>query len=104
MLANATGVANVYFGRYGDYQGAGINTIVKAVNPAINALIEAQIAKSVELAQQMDHPFDRTIASPPGSPQRAKVEALVVSLQTQARLFRQAGAALGVDVKFSEYQ
>jgi putative iron-regulated protein len=104
VLANAKGVANVYFGRYGDYQGAGVNTVVKAVNPTINALIEAQITKSLALAAEMDRPFDRTIASPPGSPQRAKIEALVVSLQTQARLFRQAGAALGVDVKFSEYQ
>jgi putative iron-regulated protein len=103
VLANATGVANVYFGRYGDYRGAGLNTLLKTVNPQINALLEEQIQRSVKLAAQMDQPFDQTLASPPGSPRRARVEALVTSLQTQARLFRQAGAALGVDVAAVEY-
>jgi len=35
---------------------------------------------------RLDAPFDRTLASPRGSPERAKVEALVQSLQIQADL------------------
>ena len=98
VLANAIGVANVYFGRYGDFSGSGISTLVKAANPQLNQLLEDQIAKSVALARAIDHPFDKTLRTPPGSPERAKVEALVTSLQTQARLLKAAGAALGVEI------
>jgi putative iron-regulated protein len=98
VLANATGVANIYFGRYGDYEGPGINTLVESANPELNARLEEQIEKSVALAAALDHPFDRTLATPPGSPQRAKVEALVTSLQTQARLLKLAGVVLGVEI------
>jgi uncharacterized iron-regulated protein len=65
-------------------------------HPAINELLKRQIAQSEALAQALDRPFDRTLSTPPGSPERAKVEALITSLQTQTRLFKQAGAALGV--------
>ena len=98
VLANATGVANVYFGRYGRYQGTGLNSLVAAVDPQMNDILKEQIAKSLALARQMDRPFDRTLATSPGSPQRAKVEALVTSLQTQARLFTAAGSRLGVNI------
>jgi putative iron-regulated protein len=98
ILANAIGVKNVYFGRYGDYQGKGINTLVAAVNPDFNKNLEEQIERSVELARALDAPFDNTLRTPPGSPERAKVEALVASLQTQARLLKAAGAYLGVEI------
>jgi putative iron-regulated protein len=96
IVANVTGVANVYFGRYGDYQGAGIDTLVAARHPALNELLKEQLTRSLELASAIDRPFDKTVATPPGSPQRAKVEALITSLQTQTRLLKQAGVVLGV--------
>jgi putative iron-regulated protein len=98
ILANVTGVADVYFGRGRDYQGTGLNTAVTAVNPDINDRIAEQLATSLKLAGSLDHPFDRTLATPPGSPQRAKVEALVTSLQTLARLFKVGGQLLGVNI------
>ncbi|HEY4366980.1 MAG TPA: imelysin family protein [Steroidobacteraceae bacterium] len=98
VLANTMGVANVYFGRYGDYQGTGLNTLIRNANPQLNERIEEQLRRSVTLAAAIDRPFDKILSTPPGSPQRAKVEALVTSLQTQARLLKLAGAVLGVDI------
>jgi putative iron-regulated protein len=98
ILANATGIADAYFGRTRDFQGVGIDTAIAAISPEIAARIDEQLATSVKLARSMDHPFDRTLATPPGSPQRAKVEALITSLQTLARLFKLGGQLLGVNI------
>ncbi|HVY79717.1 MAG TPA: imelysin family protein, partial [Steroidobacteraceae bacterium] len=98
IRANVAGIANVYFGRSGSYQGAGLDALVGAAAPEINARIVEQIDTSQKLVAAMDHPFDRTLATPPGSPQRARVEALITSLQTLARLFQVAGKVLGVNI------
>jgi putative iron-regulated protein len=99
IRANVAAIANVYFGRdAGGYSGAGLDTAVAAANPEINARIVEQLTTSLELVNAMDHPFDKTLATAPGSPQRAKVEALVTSLQTLARLFQVAGRVLGVNI------
>jgi putative iron-regulated protein len=98
ILANVTGIAAAYFGRAQDFQGVGIDTAIAAVNPEIAARIDEQLATSLKLARSMDRPFDRTLATPPGSPQRAKVEALITSLQTLARLFKLGGQLLGVNI------
>jgi putative iron-regulated protein len=98
ILANAIGVQNVYFGEYRDLHAAGINLLVQAANADLNRYLEQQIHKTVALAEQIDKPFDRTLASKAGSPRRAKVEALIKSLQMQADLIAQAAAALGVPI------
>lgn len=98
ILANVTGIAEVYFGRDGAYQGTGLDGAIAAVNPEIGERIREQLDTSLKLAKALDHPFDQTLATPPGSPQRAKVEALVTSLQTLARLFKVGGTLLGVNI------
>jgi putative iron-regulated protein len=98
VVANVSGVANVYFGRFGAMQGAGMDALLAVEHPAINELLKRQIIQSETLAAALDRPFDRTLATAPGSPQRTRVEALITSLQTQTRLFKQAGAALGVAI------
>ena len=98
ILANAVGIENVYFARYGHWHGAGIDALVRASNPDLARYLEKQIHTSVELARHLEVPFDRTLATPQGSPERAKVEALVKSLQVQADLLKQASSALGVPI------
>jgi putative iron-regulated protein len=98
ILANVTGIANVFFGRGRDYKGAGLDALLAERNPQIDNLIREQLTRSLKLARGLDVPFDRTLVSPPGSPQRAKVEALVTSLQTLARMFQVAGQVLGVNI------
>jgi putative iron-regulated protein len=98
IAADVQGIADAYFGRGTHFQGAALATAVNAVNPSIGARIEAQIATSLELARALDAPFDRTLATAPGSPQRQRVESLVTSLQSLASLFRLGGSMLGVNI------
>ena len=98
ILANVTGISNVYFGRGRGYQGTGLNALLALMNPQINDRIKEQLTRSLVLARTLDVPFDQTLATAPGSPQRAKAEALVTSLQTLARLFKVAGQVLGVNI------
>jgi putative iron-regulated protein len=98
IRANVAGIANVYFGRGPNYQGAGLEKLIAARNPEINERIKEQLETSLRTVAAMDHPFDQTLATPPGSPQRVRVEALVTSLQTLARLFEVAGKVLGVNI------
>lgn len=102
ILANAIGVQSVYFGQYGGWRGAGINLLVRAANPDLSRYLEQRIRMTVSLARQLDQPFDRTLASPPGSASRAKVEALIKALQVQADLLRQAASALGVPIAIGD--
>jgi putative iron-regulated protein len=98
VLANAIGIENVYLGRYDGFRGAGLDQLVAAANPDLARYLAKQLHTTVELARQLDQPFDRTLASPEGSPQRARVEALVSSLQILADLLKQSAAALGVPI------
>jgi putative iron-regulated protein len=98
IAADVQGIVDAYYGRGTRFQGAALATAVNAVNPGIGARIEAQLAESLELANSLDAPFDRTLATAPGSPQRQKVESLVSSLQSLASLFRLGGGMLGVDI------
>jgi putative iron-regulated protein len=98
ILANVSGIADVYMGRSQGYQGIALASAVAAASPDINDRITEQLATSLRLAKALDHPFDRTLATPSGSPQRARVEALVTSLQTLARLFKIGGQLLGVNI------
>ncbi len=75
-----------------------MNTLVDAVDPALNKKIEDQLRTTQTLVSALDVPIDRTLASPKGSASRKKMEDLVRSLQIQAELFKEAGRALGVEV------
>lgn len=98
IAANVRGIADVYLGRQANYHGAALAAAVGKANPTVGARIDEQLATSLQLANALDRPFDRTLATPPGSPQRQKVEALVTSLQTLARLLKVAGNVLGVNI------
>jgi putative iron-regulated protein len=98
ILANVTGISDVYFGRGRGYQGTGLSTLLAERNPQINERIKELLARSLMQARSLDIPFDRTLTTPAGSPQRAKVEGLVTSLQGLARMFKVAGQILGVNI------
>lgn len=98
LIYNCQGISDVYLGAHGPWQGAGINALVDAVDPALNKKIEDQLKTTRTLVAALDHPIDRVLASPKGSASRKKMEDLVKSLQIQADLFKQAGTKLGAEV------
>ena len=98
LIHNCQGIANVYLGQYGSWRGKGINILVDAVDPTLNQQIETQLRTTQTLANALDFPIDRTLASPKGSASRKKMEDLIASLKIQAELFKKAGEKLGVEV------
>jgi len=98
LIHNCRGIANVYLGKLDGWHGRGLNTLVDAIDPALNKKIEDRLRTTQTLVSALDTPIDRTLASPKGSASRKKMEDLVKSLQIQAELFKEAGKALGVEV------
>lgn len=99
FVYNAQGIYNVYFGDYADYQGKGFDELLAQMNPDLNQTITSALTNTQQAVTQIDQPFDQVLASAPGSPQRAEVEAAVTALENQAEAFKQLGTVLGTNVE-----
>jgi len=99
IVANATGIRNVWRGQYvradgSVLKGPGVRDLVSAKNKAVASRVDAQIDTSVKAAEAIPAPFDRAILA--GTPGRSKVEATVVALKKQTEGLVEAAAALGI--------
>lgn len=101
VVANATGIANVWFGRYQRadgtvLQGASLRDLVAQRDAAVAEQTSRDIAASVELARRIQAPFDREIKGGKDAPGRQRVQAVIASLNAQARDLVNAANALGI--------
>jgi putative iron-regulated protein len=96
ILMNATGIQNVYYGRYEWLDGPGVNDLVRAADPALADQIDAAFIASIEAINAIPVPFDQSIASM-GSPAWSSVDAAVNALFDQGDLMVDAGLAIGLD-------
>lgn len=99
IVANATGINNVWLGQYRQrdgsvLQGPGLRDLVAASNPTLADQTTAQLALSLNHAQAIPAPFDRAIIK--GAAGRAAVEQTVSSLVAQSKLLVQAASAVGI--------
>jgi len=102
MIQDIQGVQNVWLGTYtrldGDViEGTGVDEVVSSVDEALAHEIEHQIEECLELANDLQVPFDQEIATdnPEG---RDRVEALFLALGELSDLFADAFKALDLDV------
>ena len=95
LIGNAVGIQNVYLGRYGSNDGAGIEDLVRAKNPELADKLKTQIQASVTAIEAIPHPFDQAIMNDAG---RALVTAAIQALQTQTETTVEAATALGVTI------
>jgi putative iron-regulated protein len=86
FTANAQGIRNVWNGTYGEYEGTGIAQVAERLDPELAELIEEQLAVIEHSVAGLPHPFDRLLASPADSAERADAEQLVQSLRLFADL------------------
>lgn len=93
------GVAAVYYGRYGADPAAGIDTLMKTLNPERAARLDALFAEAKARLDALGDPWDKTLASPPGSPERAAGEAAVAALGALSGELKASGVDLGVLVQ-----
>jgi putative iron-regulated protein len=102
MVQDVQGVHNVWHGTYTRVDGSvlegfGVRDVVRAADKPLAAEIDEKLDECLELANALEPPFDREIATdnPEG---RERVEALIVALKELADLFEEAFVEFELDV------
>lgn len=92
------GIKRVYFGvnTRGNGDAPSLAKLVAQLQPRLALELEARFADAERKLAAIEDPFDRMLAAPEGSPERAAAEAAVTSLQQLSAGLRDAGRALGV--------
>lgn len=81
LLGNARGIENVYLGRYGGQDGVGLDELVAARDPALDARMKMQLATALAEIDAIPGPFDQAILGDDSSQGRTSVLAAVRALQ-----------------------
>lgn len=92
------GIKNIYLGNYEEFQGEGLNIVVKEVMPLLDQLISEKINQISSLLLGIASPFDQTIISPEGNPDRKHAERTYRKLMELTELISSAGNLLGAKV------
>ena len=98
FIYNALGIENVYFGRYSEYQGVGLDELVRDLDPGLDDKMKSAISESISLLRGIEAPFDQVLASPPGHAQRLDAELAFDALMRQGRLIKEVGFVFGLDI------
>lgn len=99
IVANATGIQNVWLGsykrRHGQVvQGPSVRALVAAKDKALADKTTAQIAESVADAARIPAPFDRAILD--GSAGQPLIRKTIASLVEQSKLLVESASAIGI--------
>jgi putative iron-regulated protein len=100
-VLNATGIENVWLGRYKRadgtlLQGPAPRDLVAAKDAALADRTSRQIAASVAAASAIQAPFDREIVGAKDAPGRQRIQATVNSLVRQSKDLVAAANAVGI--------
>jgi putative iron-regulated protein len=99
---DARGIQAMYLGKYGDNDGPGLNDLVHAADPAIDAKLTAMLQASIDAIVAIPKPFEESIAGDDDSPGRVAIKAALDALTAQGDEFGAAAAALGLTITVDE--
>jgi putative iron-regulated protein len=103
LLGNFVGIQNVYLGKYGSTDGPGLDDLVKAVDPALDAKLKTDLAAAVAALTAMESvPFDFAIAAADGSPERDNVLKAIQAIKAVTPSIVEVGQKLGVTFQLEE--
>jgi putative iron-regulated protein len=94
--SNAEAIQNVYLGKFGDLDGPGIDVLVEARDPELNARMKAQLQASIDAIRAIPQPFDQAILGADSAPGRVKIQAALDALALQADTIQEVAALLGL--------
>jgi putative iron-regulated protein len=77
VLYAAIGIENVYLGRYGSEDGAGLDDLVKASKPVLDTTMKSRLTAMVQAMRAIPVPFDRAVQGADTDPGRMKVKAAI---------------------------
>jgi len=95
---DALGVQNMYLGIYGHNDGPGLDELVRAVDPAEDAKLQAMLQASVDAVKAIPAPFEASIAGADSSPGRQAISAAINALSAQGDEFGIAARKLGLTI------
>jgi putative iron-regulated protein len=95
LLMNATGIQNVYLGRYGYLLGPSISDLVRQTDPQLDLEMRQELEASLQAVLAIPVPFDQAIPES-NSESWLKVEAAVDALFAQSDTIIEVGQALGL--------
>ena len=99
---DAVGVQNLYLGVYGDLTGPGLDQLVNAVDPALDAAMKTKIQTSIDAIRAIPKPFEASIAGADDSPGRVAILAALNALSAQGDAFGQVATALGLTIQVDD--
>jgi putative iron-regulated protein len=95
ILMNATGIQNVYLGRYGYLLGPSVSDLVRQSDPQLDLEMRQAFEASLQAVLAIPAPFDQAIPVTDSEGWR-KVEAAVDALFAQSDLIIEVGQELGL--------
>ncbi len=96
LRANALSIQNIYLGRFGDLDGPGLDELVAARDPELDAKMKAQLQASVDLIEVIPNPFDQAIQDDADG--RVKVKAAIDALKAQTATIVEIATLLGITI------
>ena len=96
FVYDLVGIKNIWTGDADGKTRAGLDELVKSIDPATAANIDALLADTEAKVAALGNPWDKVLASPDGSPERLAGEAAVTALQSLGKGLTAAGSTLGV--------
>ena len=95
---DARGVQAMYLGKYGDNDGPGLDDLVKAADPALDAELKQKLEDSIAAIVAIPKPFEDAIAGDGDSEGRKAIQAALTALSEQGDAFGAAAAAIGLTI------
>ncbi len=95
---DAQGILDMYIGKYGDNDGPGLDDLVKAADPALDADLKKKLQASIDAIKAIPAPFEDAIAGDDDSEGRKAIQTALNALTAQGDTFGQAAAAIGLTI------
>jgi putative iron-regulated protein len=99
---DALGVQAMYLGKYGDNDGPGLDDLVKAADPALDADLKKKLQASIDAIKAIPKPFEDAIAGDDDSPGRKAIQAALTALSAQGDAFGAAAHAIGLTIQVDD--
>ena len=99
---DALGIQAMYLGNYGSNDGPGLDQLVKAADPTLDADLKKKLQASIDAIKDIPTPFEDAIAGDDDSPGRKKIQAALTALSEQGDAFGAAAHAIGLTIQVDD--
>jgi len=96
LRANALSIQNVYLGRFGALDGPGLDELVAARDPALDARMQERLQATVDAIEAIPTPFDQAIDDDGDG--RVKIKAAIDALKAQTETTVEIATLLGITI------